>query len=277
MFRRFTIVLTLALVLSLTASGLTAQAAEVTSMAALGDSITTAYNAGPSAYRDYLAGSWSTGTVLNSHAQLLVLPTSAVFNKAVSGAKMANLETQAKTVGQAVDYVTILMGGNDICTSTVGGMTDLILFETQFTAAMAVLTPPLKPAPTTTPKRKIFVASIPNVTNLLEQLKGNGSARFIWSLFGICQSLLKSPLSNSTVDIDRRAKVAERNDKLNGILATVCAAFTNCKFDDLAVYKTVFAAGDVSTRDYFHPNSNGQKLLACVTWKASYWAATKTC
>jgi len=134
-------------------------------------------------------------------------------------------------------------------------------FEADFRTALAVL-------PSTT---KIFVASIPRVRNLWDTLHTNGSARFVWSLFGICQSLLANSNSTAPADVQRRARVDQRNQDLNGRLAAVCAAFANCRFDALVVYNTTFAAADVSTRDYFHPSPSGQRLLACTTWKASYW------
>jgi hypothetical protein len=43
-----------------------------------------------------------------------------------------------------------------------------------------------------------------------------------------------------------------------------------CRFDNLAVYNYPFAAGDVTTRDYFHPNVTGQAKLATTTWTAFF-------
>jgi lysophospholipase L1-like esterase len=273
MFRRSAIAAVLALGLTLTGSGLTADAvaAPPTSMAALGDSITRAYNTGPSSYQDYPASSWSTGTTLAVSSHLLRFGASAptAFNDAVSGAKMVDLLAQANVAAsQKPAYVTILMGGNDICTRTESEMTDPALFETQFRAALTALK-------TGSPTSKVFVASIPNVTNLWTALKGNGSARFIWAIFGICQSLLARPTSIAAADNLRRDNVAKRNVALNAKLSSVCgeAAFQGfCLYDGGAVFGTVFTPADVSTRDYFHPSVNGQKRLSCVTWNASYWA-----
>ena len=41
-------------------------------------------------------------------------------NVARTGAKMADLDRQLKLVGTGVQYVTVLMGANDVCTSSVG-------------------------------------------------------------------------------------------------------------------------------------------------------------
>ena len=270
MFRRSAIAAILAIGLTVTGSGFIAEAAVAppTPMAALGDSITRAYNTGPSAYQDYPASSWSTGTTftVNSHLLRFGAPAPTAFNDAVSGAKMVDLLAQANVAaGQKPAYVTILMGGNDICTRTEADMTAPATFETQFRSALAALT-----AGSASPK--IFVASIPNVTNLWTVLKDNGSARFIWSIFGICQSLLARPTSMLAADVQRRANVATRNGDLNTKLRMVCAEFAACLYDGGAVFNTAFTAADVSTRDYFHPSVNGQKRLACATWNASYWA-----
>ncbi|MDP9245494.1 MAG: GDSL-type esterase/lipase family protein [Chloroflexota bacterium] len=235
-------------------------------MASLGDSITRAYNTGPSAYQDYPAGSWSTGTIATSHATRLSLAATSVFNDAVSGTKMFDLARQAGVANaRGVGYITILMGGNDICTRTTGEMTDPALFGRQFNDALSAISP----------GTRVFVASIPNVTNLLTVLKGNASARFIWSIFGICQSLLARPTSTLPADAARRKAVSDENVALNAQLAAVCSQFANCLFDGLAVYNTVFVASDVSTRDYFHPSPSGQKKLACATWAVSYWPGVK--
>jgi lysophospholipase L1-like esterase len=196
------------------------------------------------------------------------LTGTAAINNAVSGAKMSDLKAQAQRLPSGVKYVTILMGGNDLCTKTEATMTLPDAFGRDFKSA-------LNEIPSTA---NVFVASIPRVKTLWEALYTNGSARFIWSLFGICQSLLANPGVTTGADAVRRAHVDARNVELNTQLATVCAGFANCRFDkDLTVYNTRFAAGNVSTRDYFHPNASGQKLLACTAWKASYWAATKSC
>ena len=105
-------------------------------------------------------------------------------------------------------------------------------------------------------------------------LKGSGSARFTWAMFGICQSMLKNPLSTAQVDVARRARVRQRNIDFNAQLKTICEReFTaTCRYDQNAVFNTKFTAADVSTRDYFHPSVAGQTKLAAASWAAGYWA-----
>src|SRR5215218_8644101 len=101
------------------------------SMAAIGDSITRAYDVCCS-YGDHPGQSWSTGSTsydgIASHYERIKQLTPAIaghgYNDAVSGAKMAAAPTQAgQAASQGARYVTILMGANDLCTSSVSTMT----------------------------------------------------------------------------------------------------------------------------------------------------------
>ena len=92
------------------------------SMAAIGDSITRAYDVCCS-YGDHPGQSWSTGYTsydgITSHYERIRRVNSAIagrgYNDAVSGAKMAAAPTQAtQAVNQGARYVTILLGANDL-------------------------------------------------------------------------------------------------------------------------------------------------------------------
>lgn len=263
----------LALVVGVRAGGAAAAPAVTgypSSMAALGDSITRAANPQPPLLGDQPQYSWSTGTeaTVQSHYLRILQQNAAIsgnnFNDAVSGAKMADLNGQATVaVGQGVDFVTILMGGNDICTSSEATMTPVATYRFQFQQAMDTLTSGL-------PDARVFVASIPDVYNLWFILKDNSSARTVWSLFGICQSLLANPLSTAQADVDRRDRVRQRNIDFNTQLAEVCAQYVHCRYDNNLGFDTPFTASDVSTLDYFHPSIQGQTLSAAVSWTATF-------
>ena len=243
------------------------------SMAAVGDSITQAASSAGSLGTDAPQNSWSTGTssAVNSHYLRLVAAGAPIagqnHNRSVSGAKMGGLTAQMQTVVPLQpDYLTVLMGGNDLCTDTVAQMTSVTDFRNQFSAAMATLT---AGSPTT----NVYVASLPNVYQLWNLFKGNAWARFIWGVAGICQSLLANPTSTQAADVQRRETVRQRNIDFNAALASVCAQFARCRFDGNAAFNTVFTTSDVSG-DYFHPSVAGQAKLSAVSWAAGYsWAA----
>ncbi|HEV7811242.1 MAG TPA: SGNH/GDSL hydrolase family protein [Candidatus Limnocylindrales bacterium] len=251
--------------------GSSATAASVpNSMASVGDSITRAYNTG-SAFADNPAGSWSTGTsstVVSHYTRLLALNPAIsghAFNDAKSGALMVDLAGQLATAAsQHVDYVTILMGGNDVCQPSEAAMTPVATFEGQFSSALASFT-------AASPATSVYVVSLPNVRNLWSALKGNALARFVWALGSVCPSMLARPLSTTQSDEDRRARVLQREIDYNAALARICAQYVQCRFDGNAVFGITFTASDVSTRDYFHPSLAGQKKLAAVSWTAGSW------
>jgi len=240
-------------------------------MASTGDSITRAYNTGFLPFTDNAGASWSTGTnstVTSHYTRLLALNPKIRgknYNDARSGARMADLAGQMTTVNsQHVGYVTVLMGGNDVCVPSEAAMTSVADYEAQFTAAMNTLT-------SGSPSALIFVATIPDVYQLWVTEKDNFSARSTWALFGVCQSMLANPLSMAQADVDRRQRVRQREIYFNDALLRVCTAYRQCRSDGGAVFTTAFTAADVSTRDYFHPSIAGQAKLAAGTWAASYW------
>ena len=241
------------------------------SIASTGDSITRAYNTGFFPYLDNPSASWSTGTnssVRSHYSRLLALQpliSGHAYNDARSGAKMIDLAGQLATAAkQRVDYVTVLMGGNDVCTSSESAMTSVATFRSQFVTAMNTFT-------ASSPSTRVYVVSIPNVYNLWAVLKDNLTARAVWALFGVCQSMLANPQSTAQADVDRRARVLQRDIDFNATLQSVCALYVHCRFDDNAVFNTTFVASDITSRDYFHPSISGQAKLAAVSWAAGYW------
>lgn len=247
--------------LMLTAS---AQAAYPKSIASTGDSITRAFNDCWFPYVDCPSASWSTGTSSYSHYRRIQAVnygiTGRSYNHAVSGADMADLPGQVQgVIGRRADYVTILMGANDVCASSEAGMTPVAIFRAQFAQAMASLTASL-------PSSRIFVSSIPDIFQLFSLYRYDLGANSVWAIAGICQSMLAYPFSNLSGDVARRARVRQRNIDYNTQLAQVCAMYTLCRFDGNAVFNTAFVRSDVTTRDYFHPSVNGQAKLAAVTW-----------
>lgn len=241
-------------------------------IASTGDSITRAYNTGWLPYTDNPAGSWSTGTDTRvvSHRQRLqqLAPSGKLtaYNNARSGAKMSDLARQMEAaIAQKADYVTVLMGANDVCTSSEASMTSVADFTAQFTTAMDTITTGL-------PSVTVYVVSIPDIYRLWEVYKDSFVARTVWNTAKICQSMLANPASTHDADVQRRLRVQERNAAFNSVLQSVCEAYRQCHFDGNVVFGTAFSRSDVSARDYFHPSLSGQARLAETTWLAGPWA-----
>lgn len=273
-------------------------------MAALGDSITRAFNA-PN-YGDNPSNSWSTGTNPAVNSQFLRIQAidpgrnPVAYNDAVSGAKMIEgtgtrpgIQAQAATaVSQGAEYVTIEMGGNDACTPTIAQQTPTATYRAAFQAALNTITAGL-------PKAYIFVASVPNINNLYTIFTSppDPNALLRWSLFNVCQALLANPLSTAAADVQRRAEFQAQVQAYNQQLAEVCGAYKRCLYDGGAAYNMSFTTSDVanvtnttglneypfnvipvfgpgaipySTADYFHPSLAGQAKIANVTWASTY-------
>jgi lysophospholipase L1-like esterase len=237
------------------------------SMAAIGDSITRAYDVCCS-YGDHPGQSWSTGSTsydgIASHYERIKRRNPAIsgrgYSDAVSGAKMAAAPTQAtRAVSQGARYVTILLGANDLCTASPSTMTSPEDFRAQFSQAMAILM-----AQDRDPY--VFVSSIPNIYQLWQVLHTNSLARWVWSTANLCQSMLGASRTEAG-----RQLVVDREQAFNRILAEVCAQYPTCRWDNRAVYNYQFSAGQVSTLDFFHPSLSGQAALARVSWAASWW------
>ena len=267
---RITVVTLVVVLAGLVAQPAWAAPPRPSSMAAIGDSITRAYDVCCS-YGDHPGQSWSTGSTsydgIASHyeriRQLNPAITGRGYNDAVSGAKMAAAPTQAaKAVSQGARYVTILLGANDLCTSSPATMTSTTTFRSQFQQAMATLMAQDR-------KPYVFVSSIPNLYQLWQVLHTNSLARWAWANFHICQSMLGATHTEA-----ERQLVVDRERAFNQILAEVCAQYSRCHWDNKAVYNYQFSASQVSTLDFFHPSLSGQAALARVTWSASWWPSS---
>jgi lysophospholipase L1-like esterase len=232
-------------------------------MAALGDSISQATDS--CGYKNCPAYSWSTGTVasVGSHASRLRAQGATAlvaFNDSVAGSKAANLLTQAQqAVAQKADYVTVQIGANDACTSTVAGMTPTATFEAQVAAALGTIA-------AGRPGAKIFVAGIPNLKTLWAINKAKLGARLVWGAARICPSMLANPSSTSAADNARRDAVQARVAEFNAALVRACGVTPGCTTDGGAVAGYAFTSSLISSLDYFHPNYAGQAKLAEITW-----------
>jgi lysophospholipase L1-like esterase len=265
----------LVLALAVVSAGLVAQPAWAApplpaSMAAIGDSITRAYDVCCS-YGDHPGQSWSTGSTsydgIASHYERIKQLNSAItghgYNDAVTGAKMAAAPTQAgQAVSQGARYVTILLGANDLCTSSPSTMTSADSFRDSFSQAMTALLGQNQ-------DRHVFVSSIPNLYQLWQVLHTNSLARWVWSTANICQSMLGATRTEA-----ERQLVVAREAAFNQILAQECAKYSRCRWDNNAVYDFQFSASQVSTLDFFHPSLSGQAALSRITWAKSWWPSS---
>jgi lysophospholipase L1-like esterase len=237
-------------------------------MASTGDSITRGFDATLFGcfLADCPADSWATGsaTTVSSQYRRLVAVDPAVsghnLNYARTGAKMNELDGQMRSAAAAgAEYVTVLMGANDLCGSTLTSTAD---FTGQFQTALADF---FAQAP---PGARVYVSSIPNLQYLYDLFKSSSTATSRWRTFGICPPVLGSSATPAS-----RAAVAARETEFNSALASGCQAWgPRCRWDGGTTFGYQFAKSDVSTVDYFHPSVSGQATLARISWAQSFWA-----
>jgi lysophospholipase L1-like esterase len=240
------------------------------SMAATGDSITTAFDVNwGGVLQSSPQDSWSTGTsssVDSVYSRILAAnPAIAghAYNDAVPGATMSDLNGQVEqAASQGVQYLTVEMGANDLCASSVGNMTSTATFQSEFQQALTSFT-------SADPGAHIFVASIPNIYQLWQDEQGDFIAELEWNVFGLCSDMLSASATSA-----QRQQIVTQEQADNQVLASVCAEYSQCAFDNDAVYGVDFSSADVSDVDYFHPSVAGQAELANVAWAAGYWSGT---
>lgn len=246
-----------------------AQSTAPDSMSAMGDSITQAATTCDIQW-SCPANSWASGTntSVNSHYLRILKHNKDIrgrnYNDSVSGAVSADMPSQAsRVVSRGVDYVTLEIGGNDACTDTPENMTPVSTYRANIDSALSRLNAGL-------PNAKILVASVPNIYRLWEVGHTNWSSVLYWNSAGICQSMLANPTSTAPADEARRQTVLQRVRDYNTQLAQSCAAHTNCRFDNNAVFNWPFTLSSLSW-DSFHPSVAGQNQLAAQTYPVYGW------
>ena len=267
-FRRLSLLV--AFVVALSAPALPASAAPAlpTSMVSVGDSITRGYDAvfWGCLLSDCPQYSWATGssTSVSSHYRQLRArgaTTLTAANYARTGAKVGELATQMTRAATA-QYVTVLIGANDLCTSTADTMTSEATFRTQFAAGLTAYFTGKGPT-----EGRVFVSSIPDLNKLRQLGQTIPGAVNAWSAYRICQSIL-----NPKATVEQVTRVQQREAAFNLILQQECERYIGrCLFDGGATFATSFVRSDLSTIDYFHPSVAGQNKLGTVTWNAGWW------
>jgi lysophospholipase L1-like esterase len=219
-----------------------------------------------------------------------------IFNVAVSGSEMADFVAQANQViagaqntptGQA-GLVTILLGNNDVCAPSLGGMTDPGLFETQYRGGLEVLA-----GSDATRNAFIHVTGIPAIYWLWNAKRGSLWCRAIAWPFVPCENLLANPADDcvsaaSRLDPDtiyagdgdnciRRKQFHQKiRDIYNPILRDVLEEYAengrlpNAYFVD--IFDIRFESVHVNGGDCFHPSAEGHALLAEENWYRSPWS-----
>ncbi len=202
-----------------------------------------------------------------------------VYNASISGSKSYDTPKQARNIvrwsneklgGQGVDYVTILIGGNDTCRNKIKDMTSLHRFAESVDESIRELK-------THAGHTKILLSSVPNV-QLLKEVAENAivqgvgplaTCRKVWDVGGPCKTVTDVKTK------EEKAAVKERLLGYNQVLADMVEdyerRFPGTMKYGKSVYKTPFEAKHLAP-DCFHPNFMGQNLLSKKSFRDTWWA-----
>jgi lysophospholipase L1-like esterase len=194
------------------------------------------------------------------------------YMEAVSGADMFDFPWQAR---QAVDhraqYVTVLLGHNDVCQNDFADIPTDKDFEVSFRAGMEILKAGLPVGAT------VYVVSIVDIHRLWEIARhkkalGIVDCEVLWAFTLVdlfpCGTMLSPFISEAD-----RLYTRSRNIAFNSILERVTAEYDardahhHYLYTD-AVFHYPFVESQVSDIDCFHPSAPGQKELSRITWNA---------
>lgn len=225
---------------------------------ALGDSISTGFNA--QRFGDNREYSWSTGTAagLKSHLRRIEetqgLPV-ASYNEAIVGSVAADLDRQAlRLLRHKPNYVTITIGANDVCHWNED-------YENQRQAFASNLRRAFERLVKANDEITIVVAAIPNLLNLWEISQSQPYCYDVWEKFSICQ-----PLLGREVTAEKRKAFHARWEHANETIRDVAAAYPNHVRFHPALATVRFQWSHVSPKDCFHPSIAGQNLLSDISW-----------
>lgn len=251
---------------------------------------------------------WDSGDIVNTLNERFEFRDAAAYvensslidgsvNQAVSGAVMADFAGQAAEVAAAMgavdqggaDMVTILLGNNDVCASSLAAMTDPGDFEQQYRSGLDVLaSSPFKDS------LNVLVSGIPAIYWLWDAKRSDFWCRvFIWPNVP-CENLLGGAANDcesnaSALDPDRiysgdgencvRRKQfhARIRDIYNPILENVLQEYVtdgslpNAEYVD--IFDVKFGSEHVNGGDCFHPSKSGHALISSEQWCRSSWGA----
>lgn len=234
-------------------------------MGAVGDSITRGFNSG--GILAHPENSWAVGRGHHedfiSHRQRLTdLGYKVVVRDAsLSGAKSGNLKRQVRKLRKMkrLDYVTFLMGANDVCSWSADHASQLALYESRIREAVDSLIEH-------SPDVKILMLAIPDMMNLWA-LGVNSNCQKKWNMIGFCKNLL----AESVTDLERKY-FGERLSDANHALRRVSSDYPENIRLVQSTGEIQFELAHVSPIDCFHPSVSGQGLLSEESWQEGWFA-----
>lgn len=239
-------------------------------MAAIGDSITTGFNAKNPL--DNKSLSWSTGYSTTERVQSHYRRAQNVFegevyqlNLAKAGARSDAIEAQMENVvkklkGRELDYLTVMIGANDVCSWPADHGERLDQFSTRVRNT-------LDQALAQNPNVKITLVPVPDMLLLYELGAETKTCKARWKILNICAPLLQNN------NADERAAFGQRVLDLNDSLSSIASEYPHAVHYAADVATFAFEKEDISGYDCFHPSWRGQDKIAEKSWTGGWYDA----
>ncbi len=253
----------------------------------IGDSITRAFDS--NGIGDNLSESWASGYFgfwewlfgyenVDSHNQRAddAFGVNSNVVGAVNGADMDDMDGQAAGgLGSTPYYVTVELGGNDICQDSIAQVPDPLTYIYDYIDGIAVLDPSVwGVAGGLTGGATVYTASVPDIKQLYDVGKNQTGifgldCEAIWLLTYLgfpCGSML-SPGTSEAQRLALQATNLGYNQYLD-IISNAANNLSSKVYWDYTweVWNYQVQGGDISSIDCFHPSSDGQEALAAATW-----------
>lgn len=218
-------------------------------MAVLGDSASTAFNS--ERKWNNLNNSWAGGRSVNSHYNRLVklMPDKnvRVINLAVPGVDSHDVVRQAKTAASVeLDYVTILIGSNDLCR----GLDGIEGFRYRMYKAIKTLVD-------SSPDVKILLSSTPNIVQA-RHVAEDLVCDMVWTrVMEMC-------------DVSSEDVFYESWWALNAVLDVIGQNNDNVIFSDAVMLQQI-EPDSISLIDCFHASKQGQEMISELTWAQGWY------
>jgi lysophospholipase L1-like esterase len=230
--------------------------------------------------------SWSTGwrgerPVMSHAARLRYLSalegvSFEAYNASLSGAESDDVRSEqlqelsqwsrTQLKQEYPDYVTLLVGANDICADQPQDMKNASHFHSNVEAIVdSVLA--------RSPRSKVLISALPDIEKLRNVAKNastlGGRCEGLWKTIQLCPTL--TTLNDPTA----RKQVADRVREFNEVLSDVTSRGQERHGDRVRFAKDIhsipFSPNDLAL-DCFHPSDVGQNKLADETWKHTWWS-----
>ncbi len=223
----------------------------------LGDSISVAFNAERPG--DNPEHAWAA----EHHAARLsgLFPELGIetLNAAFNGAQAADLRAQVDRLApRAPDYVTLLIGANDLArwlaAGEYGHLLDALVDDVRAAVRRLIAAKP---------RVMILLVAVPDQSRVVHLL---ASRRFGAAAAPYLAALAESP---QLKQLTRSYK--ERWLRVNGAFEALAAAFPGNVPSVSATATAAFSGDHLSPLDAYHPSVLGQKLLADLTWSQGFF------